>query len=91
MAALPSSSQDWIWSMEFRQVVNSASASTHSRKITHRTVASDRVVDGLDIVEDVSAWFGSGLVVLTTHLFLFQARPEALHRRVVVAISASTH
>jgi hypothetical protein len=35
-------------------------------------VPSDRVVEGLDIVDDVSVCFGSGLVAMMMHLLFFR-------------------
>ena len=45
---------------------------------------SDRVVEALDVVEDVSSGLIAGLVVLAMHRLLLARRPEALHRRIAL-------
>ena len=54
------------------------------RSITQRTVPSYRVVERLDVVEDVSLGLITSFEVLVMNLFLLERRPEALHRRIAL-------
>ena len=49
------------------------------------------VVEPLNVVKDICASFVSGFVLGAKHSFDLQRREEALHCRIVPALSTSTH
>lgn len=64
---------------------------TWSLDFVSDSLADGRCIKCLTVVEDIGTRRISGFIVLVMRLLLLQACPEVLHRRIVIANSASTH
>src|SRR5271170_4166463 len=59
--------------------------------VTQRTVGALAIVEGFDVIEDLSSSLGSGLEGAAVNQFQFEGAPEAFHGGVVIAVAAAAH